>query len=115
MLKAPVSGSRTWMCTMAAPAVAAATAAAAICSGVIGQCGLLVTLVSSPVMAQVMKTSWFMTMPAAGKYYDVDNIIMGDTAASRGMLRRRARWRSYRPSENIHADTIADRRPAACG
>src|ERR1700728_2025310 len=85
------------MCTMAAPAVAAATAAAAICSGVMGQCGLLVTLVSSPVMAQVMKTSWFMTMPAAGKYYGVDNIIMGDTAASRGMLRQRARWRSCCP------------------
>jgi hypothetical protein len=57
---------------------AAATAAAAICSGVIGQCGLLVTLVSSPVMAQVMKTSWFMAAldgipqacdAAAGKYY----------------------------------------------
>jgi len=35
-------------------------AAAAICSGVIGQCGLLVSLVSSPVMAQVMMTSEFM-------------------------------------------------------
>jgi hypothetical protein len=43
------------------------------------------------VMAQVMKTSWFMTVPAAGKYYDVDNIIMGDTAASRGMPQQRSR------------------------
>ena len=57
MLNAPVSGSRTWMCTMAAPAWAAATAVAAICSGVTAQCGLLVTLVSSPVTAQVMMTS----------------------------------------------------------
>jgi hypothetical protein len=37
-----------------------------------------------------MKTSWFMTMPATGKYYGVNNIIMGDTAASRGMLQQRA-------------------------
>ncbi len=65
MLKAPVSGSRTWMCTMAAPARAASMAEAAICSGVIGQCGLLVTLVSSPVMAQVMMTSEFMAILAA--------------------------------------------------
>src|SRR2546421_12585541 len=60
MLNSPVSGSRTWICTIAAPARAASMAAAAICSGVIGQCGLLVTLVSSPVMAQVMMTSEFM-------------------------------------------------------
>src|SRR2546429_2911570 len=60
MLNSPVSGSRTWMCTIAAPARAASMAAAAICSGVIGQCGLLVTRVSSPVMAQVMMTSEFM-------------------------------------------------------
>ena len=42
---------------MAAPASAAAMAVAAICSGVIAQCGLLVTLVSSPVTAQEMMTS----------------------------------------------------------
>jgi len=33
--------------------------------GVIGQCGLLVTLVSSPVMAQVIMTSEFMVVLAA--------------------------------------------------
>ena len=66
MLNWPVCGSRTWMCTMAAPARAASTAEAAICSGVIGQCGLFVTLVSSPVTAQVMMTSEFMDpRPAA--------------------------------------------------
>ena len=31
---APVTGSRTWQCTIAAPAFAAATASAAIASGV---------------------------------------------------------------------------------
>src|SRR6202050_1940890 len=50
------------MCTTAAPACAAATAVAAICSGVTAQCGLLVTLVSSPVTAQLIMTSWFMSL-----------------------------------------------------
>ncbi len=50
---------------MAAPARAASTAESAICSGVMGQWGLLVTLVSSPVMAQVMMTSEFIGPPAA--------------------------------------------------
>jgi hypothetical protein len=72
-------------------------------------------LVSSPVMAQVMKTSWFMTMPAAGKYYGVDNIITGDTAASRGMLQQRCAVAQLPPAEDIDADTNADRRPTACG
>jgi len=54
------------MCTIAAPARAASTAEAAICSGVMGQCGLLVTLVSSPVIAQVMMTSEFMVVLARG-------------------------------------------------
>jgi hypothetical protein len=66
MLNSPVSGSRTWMCTMAAPARAASMAEAAICSGVIGQCGLLVTWGSSPVMAQVIMTSEFMVVLARG-------------------------------------------------
>jgi len=54
------------MCTIAAPARAASTAEAAICSGVMGQWGLLVTLLSSPVMAQVMMTSEFMVVLARG-------------------------------------------------
>ena len=51
---------------MAAPACAAAMAVAAICSGVTAQCGLFVTLVSSPVTAQEMMTSWFMEFPLTG-------------------------------------------------
>src|SRR5512141_804927 len=66
MLNAPVSGSRTWTWTIAAPACAAAMAESAICSGVMAQCGLLATLVSSPVTAQVMKTSGFTGYPSAG-------------------------------------------------
>jgi hypothetical protein len=37
-------------------------AVAAISSGVTAQCGLFVTLVSSPVTAQEMMTSWFMEL-----------------------------------------------------
>src|SRR5690606_28370661 len=47
---------RTWMCTTAAPALAAATASAAICSGVTGTCSLLPTVSPAPVSAQVMMT-----------------------------------------------------------
>jgi len=54
------------MWTIAAPARAASTAEAAICTGVTGQCGLLVTLVSSPVTAQVMMTSGFIGISPAG-------------------------------------------------
>jgi len=44
---------------MAAPARAAAIADAAISAGVTAQWGLRATLASSPVTAQVMKTSGF--------------------------------------------------------
>jgi hypothetical protein len=49
---------------MAAPARAAATAESAICAGLMGQWGLRVTLVSSPVTAHVMMTSEFMCLLA---------------------------------------------------
>src|SRR3979409_300064 len=39
MLGRVVSGLRTWMCTMAAPALAASTADCAICCGVTGTAG----------------------------------------------------------------------------
>ena len=51
---APVSGSRTWMWAIAAPALAASIAAVAICSGVIGRPGCWSGLVMLPVTAQVM-------------------------------------------------------------
>src|SRR5580658_306802 len=75
MLKAPVSGSRTWMCTTAAPAWAAEIAALAICSGVTAQCGLFVTLVSSPVTAQVIMTSEFIRRSSNAAYRLPFNII----------------------------------------
>src|SRR5215213_6120273 len=41
MLGSPVFGSRTWMCTIAAPALAASRAEEAICSGLTGTAGFL--------------------------------------------------------------------------
>ena len=56
---APVSGSRTWQCTIAAPAFAASIALAAISFGVRGTCGDLSCVLPEPVTGQVMKTSLF--------------------------------------------------------
>jgi hypothetical protein len=58
--RAPVSGSRTWQWTIAAPALAASMALSAICSGERGTCGLRSWVPPDPVTAQVMKTSRFM-------------------------------------------------------
>ena len=55
----PVSGSRTWMCTIAAPALAASSAASAIWAGVTGTSSDRSVVAPTPVTAQVMKTSLF--------------------------------------------------------
>ena len=55
----PVSGSRTWMCTTAAPASAASIADSAISPGVTGTCGLFAVVSPAPVTAHVMKTFQF--------------------------------------------------------
>ena len=52
----PVSGSRTWMWTIEAPARAASSAAAAISLGVTGTFGFLATVSEPPVRAQQMDT-----------------------------------------------------------
>ena len=54
---APLSGSRTWQCTTAAPARAASIALTAIWRGLRGTCGLRSCVAPDPVTAQVMKTS----------------------------------------------------------
>src|SRR3954451_10580441 len=56
MLGRPVFGSRTWMCTIAAPALAASIADEAICSGVTGTAGFLPTLSADPVTAHEIIT-----------------------------------------------------------
>src|SRR5215210_6293340 len=52
----PVSGSRTWMCTIAAPASWAPTAESMISSGVMGIAGLCPGTVMPPVIAALMMT-----------------------------------------------------------
>src|SRR5262249_49737874 len=63
----PVSGSRTWMWTIAAPALAASIADSAICVGVTGTSSLLLVVSPTPVTAQVTNTSQFTvrTLPHA--------------------------------------------------
>ena len=55
----PVSGFRTWMCAIAAPAFAASTAASAISGGFTGTSSERSVVAPTPVTAQVMKTSVF--------------------------------------------------------
>ncbi len=82
------------MCTIAAPASAASMAAFAMSSGLTAQYGLFVTFVSSPVIAQVIITSWFMGGSLAApfsSYYRVHNIYAtavraGPDAAARAIL-----------------------------
>ena len=57
---APLSGSRTWQWTMAAPASAACRALSAMAAGERGTWGLRSWVAPAPVTAQVMKTSLFM-------------------------------------------------------
>src|SRR4051794_3767037 len=54
MLGLVVLGSRTWICTTAAPALAASSADWAICCGVTGTAGFLLGVSKEPVRAQVM-------------------------------------------------------------
>src|SRR5580698_3766637 len=56
MLGFVVLGLRTWMWTMAAPALAASSAEAAICSGVTGTAGLRDGVSADPVTAHAIIT-----------------------------------------------------------
>src|SRR5690242_1287758 len=66
MLGLVVFGSRTWMCTIAAPALAASIAEAAICAGVTGTAGLRPGVSAEPVTAQEMITLRCMASPNVG-------------------------------------------------
>src|SRR5882757_5144107 len=56
MLGRVVCGLRTWMCTMAAPALAASMADCAICAGVTGTAGLRPGVSADPVTAHEIMT-----------------------------------------------------------
>ena len=102
---------------MAAPACAASMAVLAICSGVIAQWGLLATLVSSPVTAQVMKTSGFKTVPLGVSSNGADRSV----PAGPGV--RAQHWAYYNdgnnkvtaaPSRVLHRSVPAPRVSAQC-
>src|SRR5215472_2653571 len=63
MLGLVVFGSRTWMCTIAAPALAASIAEVAICSGVTGTAGLRPGVSAEPVTAHEIITLRCMVAP----------------------------------------------------
>src|SRR5215472_14716336 len=67
MLGLVVCGSRTWMCTMAAPALAASSEELAICSGVTGTAGLRPGVSAEPVTAHEMMTLRCMPSPQTGR------------------------------------------------
>src|SRR5262245_26465286 len=63
MLGRVVSGLRTWMCTIAAPALAASSADCAICAGVTGTAGLRPGVSAEPVTAHEIITFRCMLPP----------------------------------------------------
>src|SRR5215831_20377768 len=65
MLGRVVRGSRTWMCTMAAPALAASIADSAICCGVTGTAGFFPGVSADPVTAHDIITLRCMVAPAS--------------------------------------------------
>jgi hypothetical protein len=70
MLRLAVSGSRTWIWTIAAPACSASSAERAISSGVTGTAGFLSGVGADPVRAQEMMVffvhSWVCPLTATG-------------------------------------------------
>src|SRR5215475_9108334 len=66
MLGLVVFGSRTWMCTTAAPALAASIEDCAICSGVTGTAGFLPGESAEPVTAHEIMTLRCMLPPRGG-------------------------------------------------
>src|SRR5690349_24654535 len=64
MLGLVVCGSRTWMWTIAAPALAASIADCAICAGVTGTAGFFPGVSAEPVTAQAIITLRFICPPA---------------------------------------------------
>src|SRR6266436_7582324 len=65
MLGRVVTGSRTWMCTMAAQALAASMADCAICCGVTGTAGFFPGVSAYPVTAHEIITLRCMVAPAS--------------------------------------------------
>src|SRR3954465_7242402 len=85
MLGLVVLVSRTWMCTIAAPALAASRHELAICSGVTGTAGFLPGVSAEPVTAQEIIT--FRAMPTSLR----PALAPAGSARTKGARLRRAR------------------------
>src|SRR3954464_8468201 len=92
MLGLVVFGSRTWMCTIAAPALAASRQEFAICSGVTGTAGFLPGVSAEPVTAQEIIT--FRAMPTSLKRL---------SSFRRGALTKGARLGAARQAPRRHS------------
>src|ERR1043166_8631053 len=88
MLGLVVLGSRTWMCTIAAPALAASRQELAICSGVTGTAGLRPGVSADPVTAQEIITFRAISCSLAR--------IAGVNLAARKLLQFRPRGEDYK-------------------
>src|SRR5215471_15122283 len=95
MLARVVSGSRTWMCTMAAPALAASIDDCAICCGVTGTAGFFPGVSADPVTAHEIITLRCIVAPLAvddrrlaiiraGRAYQVAIISFVNSMSARG-------------------------------
>src|SRR5215211_117302 len=97
------SGWRTWIWTIAAPALAASIDEAAICSGVTGIAGCLPTESAAPVIAQVLMTSLAMETSLSGAL----------TRTKRGLYRSASNDRLPQPPLLHKAADVRARRPLA--
>ena len=84
MLGFVVFGSRTWMWTMAAPALAASIAEVAICSGVTGTAGLRPGVSAEPVTAHEMITLRCMISPMLFLQSEREKLLKFTASAPRG-------------------------------
>src|SRR6187551_3239590 len=90
MLGLVVLISRTWMCTIAAPALAASRQELAICSGVTGTAGFLPGVSAEPVTAQEIIT--FRAMPTSLKRLELFSAGALTEGARLGRARQAPRW-----------------------
>src|SRR6266545_5293362 len=104
MLGRVVFGSRTWIWTMAAPALAASSADCAICSGVTGTAGLRPGVSADPVTAHEIMTLRCMLPPSrrrcsVGEAYSEDGANAQRSDEGRTRARAIQPVRLHRPSE----------------
>src|SRR5580658_1264250 len=106
MLGLVVCGLRTWICTMAAPALAASIEERAICSGVTGTAGLRPGVSAEPVTAQEIMTLRCVVPP---------NAFADDRYRRASAIWLRARNSYIRPERECRGGCAKRERPRARG